>query len=195
MGERHDQAHWEARYHRQAVDEAAPARVLAENSHLLPAAGQALELACGLGANAIALARHGLHTRAWDFSAEAVATLERYARCERLPLQAERHDLLSTTLPRAHFDVIVVSRYLERSLCPAIIEALRPGGLLFYQTFTRTKTQPGGPRNPAYLLKDNELLRLFAKLRLRVYREEACLGNTDTGWRNEALFIGQRDEP
>lgn len=194
MGERHDQAHWETCYHRQAVDEAAPARVLAENRHLLPATGEALELACGLGANAIALARHGLHTQAWDFSTEAVTALARYARSERLPLQAERHDLLSSALPRARFDVIVVSRYLERSLCPAIVEALRPGGLLFYQTFTRSRAQPGGPRNPAYLLADNELLQLFAKLRLRVYREEACLGNTDAGWRNEALFIGQRDE-
>jgi tellurite methyltransferase len=37
------------------------------------------------------------------------------------------------------FDVIVVSRFLDRTLSDAIIDALKPDGLLFYQTFTRDK--------------------------------------------------------
>ncbi len=35
------------------------------------------------------------------------------------------------------FDVIVVSHLLDRTLAPALVAALRPGGLLYYQTSVR----------------------------------------------------------
>lgn len=192
MADRIFQAQWDQRYQSQAVGEAAPAQVLAENRHLLPASGQALDLACGLGANAITLAHHGLDTRAWDISRVAVEKINAYARDHGLPLNAEEHDLDSAALPENSFDVIVVSRFLDRALCPALVQALRPGGLLFYQTFTRTKVQDDGPANRHFLLEDGELLTLFAELRLRVYREEGRLGDHHHGLRNEALLVGER---
>lgn len=45
-----------------------PSQVLLDNSHLLPASGRALDLACGLGANALYLAKRGMTTSAWDLS-------------------------------------------------------------------------------------------------------------------------------
>jgi 2-polyprenyl-3-methyl-5-hydroxy-6-metoxy-1,4-benzoquinol methylase len=41
------------------------------------------------------------------------------------------------TLENNGFDVIVISRFLDRTLCNAIMAALKPEGLLFYQTFIR----------------------------------------------------------
>lgn len=90
------------------------------------------------------------------------------------------------------FDVIVVSRFLERALCPAIAAALRPGGLLFYQTFVRDDVGAHGPANPAYRLERNELLRLFPQLTLRLYREEGRVGDVTRGVRDEAWLIAQR---
>ena len=52
--------------------EARPAAVLTEFDHLLPAGGDALDVACGLGGNALHLARCGLSTRAWDNATTAM---------------------------------------------------------------------------------------------------------------------------
>jgi tellurite methyltransferase len=108
-------------------------------------------------------------------------------------VHAEVRDVVACP-PRAEsFDVIVVSRFLERALAPALIAALRPAGLLFYQTFTQsTVGDPKGPMNPDYRLAPQELLRLFQPLRLRVYREEGSVGDTTRGWRNEALLVAQK---
>jgi len=70
-----------------------------------------------------------------------------------------------------------------------LIQALKPNGLLFYQTFTRTCVNDCGPKNPEFRLRDNELLLMFADLQVVVYQEEACIGDTTQGLRNEALLI------
>ena len=183
-------AKWDARYRGSAT--AVATEVLVENRHLLPAVGEALDLACGLGGNALLLARHGLRTTAWDLSPVAIERLA--AEAEGLPLRAEVRDVLAAPPAAGSFDVIVVSRFLERDLCPLLMAALRPGGLLFYQTFTRDKAVPGGPSSPDFLLAENELLRLFEGLRLRVYREEGCMGDVTCGLRNEALLVAQRPD-
>src|SRR3569832_1463139 len=54
MLDRTTQDRWDARY-REAGLPGAPATVLLENAHLMPRAGTALDLACGLGANALLL--------------------------------------------------------------------------------------------------------------------------------------------
>jgi 2-polyprenyl-3-methyl-5-hydroxy-6-metoxy-1,4-benzoquinol methylase len=186
---------WNGIYAQAAVGEGEPARVLRDYAHLLPAQGRALDLACGMGANALFLARHGLATEAWDISEVAMDKLGHYARSHRLPLTARACDVTAAALPEAVYDVIVVSHFLERMLCPALARALRPGGLLYYQTFTRTVTADyAGPGNESFRLGDNELLELFSGLRLRAYREEGLLGDVRKGWRNEAMLVGQRRE-
>ena len=187
---------WDQRY-RETLTGQPPAAVLSAHLHLLPAAGTALDLACGLGGNALLLARQGLATWAWDISPIAIARLDEYARKSGIAIQTEVRDVISRPPEPAGFDVIVVSRFLERSLAPALQAALRPGGLLFYQTFTKLRTEEGdasGPRNPDFLLDDNELLRLFAPLRVRFYREEGLLGDSSRGCRNEAMLIAQKVE-
>lgn len=186
------QKKWDRRYQQSLTAEPSAAQVLRENRHLLPTVGAALDLACGRGGNALLLAEAGLRVQAWDISPVAVEALQARALAERLALQAEVRDVLAKPPPPASFDVIVVSHFLERTLADALCAALRPGGLLFYQTFVRDKVSPQGPSRPEYLLAENELLSLFAKLRLRVYREEGCLGDTTQGLRNEALYVGQK---
>ena len=169
------------------------AKVLAENLHLLPASGQALELACGLGGNALALAARGLEVSAWDLSPVAIRRLREFAASAGLSnLRAEVRDVEEAPPAPESFDVIVVSYYLERSLTPGLIAALRPGGLIFYQTFTRIAVSQEGPSNPIFRLSDNELLRLFDSLRVRVYREENRLGDLRLGTRDVAMLVAQR---
>jgi tellurite methyltransferase len=183
---------WDAIYAQRADRKPEPAGVLLDYSWLLPAQGRALDLACGLGGNALFLARAGLITEAWDISATAVERLQRSAATEGLPIRTCLLDICPACLVPASFDVIAVSRFLDRSLCPAITTALKPGGLLFYQTYTREKTVAQGPSNPDYLLDVNELLRLFTPLRIVFYREHGMIGDLRQGLRNEAQLIGQK---
>ena len=188
------QQKWNARY-RDRTSPAAAAPVLADNRHLLPASGRALELACGLGGNALLLAQHGLETHAWDISDIAVERVQQQARQQGLSLQAQVRDVTQDRPAPESFDVIVVSRFLERDLAPDLIQALRPHGLLFYQTFIQQAVELYGPQTARYRLAEQELLSLFAPLRVVVYREEAQIGDLTQGWRNEARFIGQKISP
>lgn len=188
------QQKWDKIYSRSDHSTPKPSAVLQENSHLLPKAGTAIELACGLGGNALFLASHGLQTSAWDISPIAIVKLQREAEQLNLPLHAEQKDLtqpLSNTENR--FDVVVVSRYLDRSFCRQIEQILKPDGLLFYQTFCIDKVSPEGPSNPDYLLQKNELLRLFATLDIVVYREEGVIGDTSRGFRNQAMLVARKE--
>lgn len=183
---------WDKR-HADADKLPAPAEVLKRNLHLLPNTGKALDLACGLGGNALVLAGHGLDTAAWDISPVAIRRLNTYAAEEGLTnLSAQVRDIEQQPPPPASFDLIIVSYYLERALIPALMEALLPGGLIYYQTFTRTAVSDLGPGNPAFRLADNELLNLFSNLKLRYYREENRLGNLKHGVRDIAMLVAER---
>lgn len=181
---------WDARY-RQAR-ESSPSKVLLDNSHLLPASGTALDVACGLGANALLLAEHGLITHAWDSSSVAIDKLREQTQAHGLSVEAAVRNVVAHPPGPKSFDVIVVTRFLDRGLSPQLTQALRVGGLLFYQTFTRTRVSDVGPSNPDYRLVDGELLAMFAALQVLVYREEGKVGDVNRGFRDEAMMVARK---
>jgi SAM-dependent methyltransferase len=186
------QQKWDQRYRAEVAVYPEPALVITQNQHLLPEQGLALDLACGLGANALLMASRGLQTQAWDISSEALAKLNAEAQQRQLEVITEQRDVSVNPPDKSSFDVVVVSQFLDRKLCPKLINALKPGGLIFYQTFCRDKVDSAGQQNPDFLLVDNELLNLFSGLKLRVYREESTLGDSSVGWRNMAMLVGQK---
>lgn len=184
---------WNRAYDEQEVGSREPARVLLEYAHVLPKSGTALELAAGLAGNAIFLAERGLQTQAWDISDRVADKVNDYACARDLPLVSRACDLLHTRMPTNKFDVIVVVHYLERELSSAIVDALKEGGLLFYQTFTQRVTpEYSGPSNRNFRLSRNELLGLFSSLKVIAYREDDLLGNLAAGFRNEAYLVAQK---
>jgi tellurite methyltransferase len=150
-----------------------PARWLTEHQHFLPHSGDALDVACGRGRNALWLAARGLRTRGVDRDADAVRFLNEEARRRLLPLTADVVDLEGTSVSfgSAVYDVVLVVHYLHRPLFPALIDALRPGGVLVYETFTLAQARRGKPKNPAFLLKERELRELITPLEILVERE------------------------
>ena len=180
---------WNERY-RAATGERQASRVLRENLHLLPGAGRALDLACGLGGNALLLAEQGLEVDAWDIADVAVAALQSVATKRQLPVRAQVRDVEASPPGPGTFDVIVVSHFLERGIIPDLIQALRPGGLIYYQTFTRQRVSDRGPQREEFRLDEQELLQLFSGLQVLFYREEGCVGDVQQGFRDEAMFIG-----
>lgn len=157
----------------------APSPWLVMNRDLLPGAGQALDVACGRGRHALWLASAaGLGVRAVDRDAAAIEELQAAADRLGLPLTAEVLDLEGAVvdLGTAAYDVVVVVRYLHRPLFPVLERALKPGGLLIYETFTVDRAARGRPRNPAFLLKRGELPTLVGALGVERYREGEAAG-------------------
>jgi len=183
---------WDRQHRDSDPDQAKPATVLSDHAYLLPSTGTALDVACGTGGNATLMASHGLHTDAWDISQVAVDQLNSFAQRRKLTLEAACRDIIAQPPAPDSYDVIVCSRFLARELCPHLVRALRPGGLLFYQTFTKTHLRSTGPSNPAYRLDDGELLSLFSDVQLIFYREERDIGTIAFGVRDEATLIGRR---
>jgi SAM-dependent methyltransferase len=191
-GSEDQRARWDER-HASATDVGAPAEVLLRNAHLLPPAGEALDLACGRGANALWLAEHtALQVHACDFSPVAIATLEEAAAARGLHVGTAVRDVVAEPPMPDSCDVLVVTHFLDRGIVPALAAALRPGGLLLYQTFAREAVSTRGPSTPEWRLARNELLALFAGLVVRAYREEGALGDTGRGLRDLAYLVAQR---
>ncbi len=161
--------------------EAEPAALLrAELERLRGTAsvGPVLDLACGRGRNALALARTQLPVIALDRDPARLAALRDAALAERLQLHLLRADLeqgAHIPLADASCGAVVVFRYLHRALAPEIVRVLAPGGVLLYETFTRTQREIAQhPRNTAFLLDPGELPRLFSTLET-LHAEEAVV--------------------
>jgi tellurite methyltransferase len=148
-----------------------PAQFLVENTGLL-SRGRALDIAMGNGRNAIYLAKAGFEVEGVDMSPEAVKMALKSAQEAGVTVRAQVADLESHyQIEKGAYDVIICFNYLQRSLIPQIKEGLRPAGMVVYETFIVDQAQFGKPRNPAYLLKHNELLDMFREFRCLRYRE------------------------
>ncbi len=162
---------------------AGPASWLVENAALLPQGGEVLDLACGSGRHSLLLAAAGFAVRAVDADASKVERLASLTARLRLPVRAEVLDLeqQGVDLGRGAFDLILVIHYLHRPLFPVILEALKPGGLLMYETFTVDQAGRGHPRNPLYLLEHGELERLAGGLEILARRDGEFEGRCVAG--------------
>jgi dihydroneopterin aldolase len=167
-----------AKITRQAADDphgVRPADWLVRHRPLY-APGRALDLACGRGRNSVYLAREGFQVAAWDRDAEALEELRATAESLGLatitmqPVDLEQ----APEIPSDSFDLIVVFYYLQRDLAPRIVRALKPGGILVYETFLIDNHERfNHPRRREFCLDRNELLSLFGELRALAYREGA----------------------
>lgn len=181
-----DQEHWNQRYlcgefaHR---DQADPFVTWAHENYLQPllSAGSAgLDLAGGAGQHAVWLARQGWRMTLADFSDVALATARQ--RAANLPegctidlVQAVALDAVTRFHGEGRrFGFVLVNFFLDRALLPWLPKILEPGGLLLYRTYTEDNERlgnPRGPRNPDFLLQSQELLRIFAGMKIFHYNE------------------------
>jgi len=138
-----------------------------------PPVRRALDVAMGRGRHALALARAGFRTFGVDLRLDAVRDAMRSASAAGVPLLGWCADLTRTPLPAGRFDVVVVTRYLQRDLFPALRETVVPGGVVLYETFTAAPREHGrGPTSPNHLLEPGELIRLFDGFEVLAYVEE-----------------------
>ncbi len=134
-----------------------------------------LDLACGRGRHALAIARSGLTALGLDRNRMSLCELKRRATASALTVHTVAADLETGAgfpIAPARCGGVVVFRYLYRPLAPAIEQALGPGALLLYETFTVDQGKVDyGPGNAAFLLNHDELPSLFPKLEILSYWE------------------------
>ena len=129
-------------------------------------------MACGMGQNALWLAERGYRTTAIDISPVALARGKAEAEARGLTVNFVQADLDNYTPPQEAFDLVVVFRFLNRRLLPAIEASLRPGGWLFYRTFNTRRLEKDPDIAPEYLLEVGELAQAFSGLELVESKDE-----------------------
>ena len=168
-----DQDRWDKRYRARSFalgKEANP--FLKRYVRLLPT-GKALDIATGEGRNAVFLAQHGCEVDAVDISPIGLAKARRLARQAGVKIHPCLADLDRFLIPEEHYDLIADFYFLSRRLIPKIKKGLRTGGTVIFETYLTDQRHlaTGGPQDPKYFLKHNELLRLFKGFRILIYRE------------------------
>jgi tellurite methyltransferase len=185
---REKRSDWESRQ-RASGPPRAPEPSVVEMLELLPR-GLALDVAAGTGRHSLLLARAGFQVLAIDYTEAALRMLQSIARGEKLsiwPLAAELSDF---PLPRARFDTIINTNFLDRALVPRLIDALRPGGALLFDTFLIDQAATGHPRNPDFMLQHYELREMLSEMDLVRYREGIVIyPDGKSAWRAAALAI------
>jgi SAM-dependent methyltransferase len=165
-------AKWNERYSSGEASEQAPLPGLLDACCNIPP-GIALDLACGTGRHAKALARCGWRVIALDVSEVAIGNLRRVAAADGLAIEARVQDLEDPEfrMESDAYDLVCDCLYLQRSLFAEIRRAVRPGGI-FFAALPLVDTEPGvRPMNPDYLVNSGELAAEFKNWRIMQYSE------------------------
>ena len=162
-------------------DESAPSEFLLSHLSQLPK-GRALDVAAGTGRHSLLLALNGFTVHAIDRNSDALTSLQTLAQPTNLSLSTQVMDLEldplnPPDLGHESYEVILVFFYLYRPIFPKLLQALKPGGILLYETFLiDNHYRHQHPRRKEFCLDRNELLDLVAGMRI-MYYEEGPHGN------------------
>ncbi|MFC1680588.1 class I SAM-dependent methyltransferase [Pseudomonadota bacterium] len=174
---------WNAKYDKHKITESIePDPILLDHRSLLQGNGNALDLAAGKCDNALFLAVCGYDSFAIDASYIALHLGKKKAACNEIELNCLVADLDSYPLPKHQFDVVVVVRYLNRSLIEAVKQTLGKGGLLFFKTFNKRFLEQKPSFPPEYVLEDGELSTWFRSWNCIDSNDGKPTGATQSYW-------------
>lgn len=151
-----------------------PAQLLVEYLPIL-LKGRALDVAMGKGRNALFLASHGFDVVGLETDDESIDVCRADAKERGLNLEIRRtdlEDLTSYKIESSAYDVVICFYYLQRNIIPIMKDALKPGGIIIYETFLIDQHLTAGhPRHREFCFEHNELLNNFPVFRILYYRE------------------------
>ncbi len=185
-----DAVKWNGRYQTDGPyrQKGHPSQLLQQFAHLLPPGGVALDAAAGVGLNALFAAQQGMNVVALDISEVGLRLLRQKAKELGVTVDTAVFDLTTPYFPKKCVDAILNFRFLERAAFPAYRQALRPGGLLFFETFVHT----GAGDTPTYLLEPGELHKAFADYEIVHSLETAVRGPRSGKFRDIAQLIARK---
>ncbi|BBY63057.1 class I SAM-dependent methyltransferase [Mycolicibacterium helvum] len=157
-----DRVRWDREYAGRVSGPPGLPQVFAQYVAEIPVAGHALDLACGAGSASVWLAERGLTVWGVDVSAVAIEQAHelahRHGVSDRCRFSVA--DLDDGLPPGPPVDVILCHRFRDPQLYPAIVNRLRPSGLLAISVLSEVGARPGFFRAAA-----GELDVAFAGLR------------------------------
>ena len=163
--------------------------------------GKVLDVATGRGRHAHFLATRGFSVHGIDRNREALEFLDAQAQeAKRLPITTEYIDLENDErnppdLGTDMYDVILVFFYLYRPLFPQLIQALKPGGIILYETFLlENHLHREHPRRKEFCLEPNELLTLFREIQILHYDEGDHRGVSNTDRAFTARLVARKPQ-
>lgn len=139
--------------------------------------GQGLDVGCGLGRNAVYLARRGWQMVAVDISDVGLGKLERTAAAEGLSITCVQKDLETGPLDPADpvlsgpYDLVIMIRYTNLPLIETLKTAMRPGGYLIVEEHLVTDAEVVGPKSEKFRVSAGALRRTAQGLDVLDYRE------------------------
>ena len=155
-----------------------PAQFLVEQLHLLPK-GRALDVAAGRGRNSLYLAQRGFTVHALDRDATALQTLRLLADERQLQnvttelVDLEAGPVSAAVFPPDTYDVVMVFLYLFRPLFPVLLQTLKPGGVLVYETvLVENHLRYQHPKHREFCFEPGELRNLVRDLHILHYDED-----------------------
>lgn len=152
--------------------------------------GDALDIGCGGGRDSVYLAMQGWQVVAVDKQEPVLQRARQLASYHNQNVQFIACDLGEQgCLPEQMFDLIVVIRYLNRSLYDWIKRHLNSGGVVIMQTFTEGVEVFASPKNPNFILQKNELAKTFSDFEIIIDRIEQLKDG-----RPVASFIAKKKE-
>jgi len=184
-------ARWDEKYQQESEFwlRLEPRQLLTSFIHLIPERGRALDAACGVGINVHYLAKHGLKVFGVDISEFALRLAVERAKKLGLTFEAVVADLSHPWLPREFFDVITNFHFLERATIPVYRQALTPGGLILFDTFS---TVSDTISTPEYYLTPGELRDWFHDYEILHYAEKPMVPSKTHGERGAAQIVARK---
>lgn len=143
--------------------------------------GHAVDLACGLGGNSLYLAQLNYDVTALDISDVAVKHVQELADYHGLSVHATVCDLTKIAnlpLKENHYDLVIITNYLQRDLFPILSKIVKENGLIFIETFYKTpnSTDKNDHMPEKFKLNSNELLNVFHNWQILFYEENEFVG-------------------
>jgi len=129
--------------------------------------GYALDIACGQGRNTHFLAKNGFEVDAVDFSDYALSQIKNNENIHKIEVDLDEYNL-----EKNKYDLVININYLNRRFFHQIKEALKPDGIVIFETFIIAHGDFDNPKNPEYLLRTNELLHAFIGMEIIYYEEK-----------------------
>ncbi len=166
-----DKEKWNQKYQAdEYISGKGPCEWLAENASLLTGKGKALDIACGEGRNAVYAASLGYDVLGIDISEAGVQKTQALAKEKNCSIDTLVTDLDDFEFSENTFDLVMCFNFLDRRLFSGIRKTLKPGGLVFYETFNRDHLKHTSFKRE-WVLEYNELLEQFKNFRVLRYRE------------------------
>lgn len=192
---------WDQRYAGEAYVYGQTANTFLQQ-HITDLTGPVLSVAEGEGRNAVFLAQQGLEVVGVDSSAVGLAKAQRLAKSKKVIITTVQADLAEYQ-PAVNYFASVVSIFahlpsqLRRNLHHRLAKALRPGGVLLLEGYSKQQLGrgTGGPNNLDMLFSLDELLQDFPGFKVILGQEiqrEVIEGTGHTGLAEVVQLILQK---